>query len=153
SFEAVLHADLGFQPDSLLTFELSIPQGAVQRAEVTTLLAGVAERLEARPQVTSVGALNLLPLSGGRFGLGFLVRGKPLPSGTSLPQADVRIVTPRTLETLRISRRAGRSFAPSDSADNQPVAIVNETLARRVWAGENPIGKQIKLAGPVNVLP
>ena len=153
SLEAVLHADLGFQPDSLLTFQLSIPDGAVQRAEVTSLYSGLAERLKTRPQVISVGALNLLPLSGGSFGWGFLVRDKPLPPGTSLPHADVRIVTPGTLESLRISVRAGHTFAPSDAADNLPVAIVNQTLARHVWPGENPIGKQIKLAGPVKVLP
>jgi len=153
SLAAVLHADLGFKPDSLLTFELSIPEDAVQRADVTRLYAGLAERLKTHPQVISVGALNLLPLSGGSFGWAFLIRDKPLPPGTSLPNADVRIVTPGTLETLRISVRAGRSFAPGDGAENQPVAIVSQAFARRAWPGGNPIGKQIKLAGPVSVLP
>src|SRR5262249_44417515 len=55
--------------------------------------------------------------------------------------------------SLRISVRAGRSFAPGDAAESQPVAIVNQAFARRAWPGENPIGKQIKLAGPLSVLP
>src|SRR5262249_3857258 len=90
SLEAVLHADLGFQPDSLLTFELSITEAAVQPAELPTLYRRLAERLEARPHVISVGALNLLPLSGGSFGWGFLVRDNPVSPGASLPNADVR---------------------------------------------------------------
>jgi putative ABC transport system permease protein len=153
SLGAVLRTDLGFQPRSLLTFELSIPKGAFTAAEVTTLYARLLERLKARPQVVSAGALSLLPLGGGDFGWGFLVRDKPLAPGTSLPNADVRFVTPGTLETLQIPLRSGRAFAASDRRESQPVALVNDTLARHVWPGESPIGKQIKLAGPVEVLP
>jgi putative ABC transport system permease protein len=153
SLGAVLRADLGFQPESLLTFELSIPEGAVPKAQVTALYAELTDRLEARPEVTSVGALNLLPLSGGGFGWGFLVGDRPLPPGTALPSADVRIVTPGTLEALGVALREGRSFDRGDASGGQPVAIVNETFARRVWPGENPIGRQIKLAGPVDFVP
>ena len=153
SLGAVLRADLGFQPDSLLTFELSVPESALPTAQAPALYAELAERLEARPEVMSVGALNLLPLSGSGFGWGFLVGDKPLPPGKALPSADVRIVTPGTLETLRVALRSGRTFDRSDSSGRQPVAIVNETFARQVWPGENPVGRQIKLAGPVDVLP
>src|SRR6185436_15246454 len=97
--------------------------------------------------------LNLLPLSGGDFGWAFLVGDRPLPPGTALPSADVRIVTPGTLEALGVALRGGRSFDRGDASGAQPVAIVNETFARRVWPGENPIGRQIKLAGPVDYVP
>lgn len=153
SLGAVLRADLGFQSDSLLTFELSIPENALPTAQVPTLYAELAERLKARPGVISVGALNLLPLSGSGFGWGFLVGDKPLSPGRALPSADVRVVTPGTLETLKVALRGGRSFDRGDSSGGQPVAIVNETFARQVWPGANPIGRHIKLAGPVDVLP
>src|SRR4029453_18690201 len=120
SLGAVLRTDLGFQPDALLTFELSIPDGAVPASEVATLYASLAERLEARTQVMSVGALNMLPLSDGSFGWGFLVADKPSPAGTALPNADVRLVTPGTLETLGVRLRRGRSFERSDGRGGQP---------------------------------
>ncbi len=153
SLGAVMSADLGFQPDSLLTFELSIPDGVLSKAQAPAFYAELAERLKARHDVKSVGALNLAPLSGANFGWGFLVGDKPLPSGTALPSADVRVVTPGTLETLGVALRGGRSFDRRDTAGSNPVAIVNEALARRVWPGDDPIGRQIKLAGPVEALP
>jgi predicted permease len=153
SLGAVLHVDLGFQPASLLTFQLSIPEGAGAAPQVASLYAELAERLKVRPGVMSVGALNLIPLGGGNFGWSFLVRDKPLPPGTALPYADVRVVTEGTFETLGVALRQGRFFDRGDGSTGRPVAIVNQTFARRAWPGENPIGRQIKLAGPVQSLP
>jgi predicted permease len=152
SFAAVHRVDLGLQPDALLTFELSL-EGRRPAAAVAAFYDQLTERLQLLPRVASVGALNLLPLSGSNFGWTFLVADKPVPLGTTLPIADVRIVTPRALETLGVPIRRGRSFFRTDHADAQPVAVVNETLARNAWPGEDPIGKQIKLEGPVKVLP
>jgi len=153
SFVAVLRADLGFAPDALLTFELSLPERGGSSSDIAAFYDRLAERLESRPQVTSVGALSMLPLSGGDFGWSFLVADKPVANGTALPHADVRIVTPGTLEALGVPLRGGRSFQRSDHAGAQPVAIVNETFAKRVWPYEDPIGKQVKLAGPVAAFP
>jgi putative ABC transport system permease protein len=147
SLGAVLHADLGFRPDSLLTFELSIPGSALPSSQIGPLYAELVKRLATRPGVISVGALNLLPLSGGEFGWSFRVADKPLSPGQALPNADVRVVTPGTLETLGVPLRGGRSFDRGDASGGQPVAIVNETFARRVWPGENPLGRQIRLEG------
>jgi predicted permease len=152
SFAAVHRVDLGFQPDGLLTFELSL-EGRRPAAAVTAFYDQLTERLQSLPLVTSVGALNLLPLSGGNFGWTVMVADRPVPTGTTLPIADVRVVTPGALETLGVPIRRGRSFLRTDHADAQPVAVVNETLAQKTWPGEDPIGKQIKLEGPVKVLP
>jgi predicted permease len=147
SLLAALRADLGFRAESLLTVELSIMDRTLSPAAVTTLYDRITDALQSQPAVAAAGAFNLLPLSGADFGWGYEVFDRPVANGSALPSAEVRIVTPGTLETLGVPIRAGRSFARSDRADSQLVALVNETFARQTWPDANAIGRQIKLAG------
>jgi predicted permease len=152
SFAAAQSADLGFRPQQLVTFEVALPE-QLPKPAVRNFYARLSERLRAIPSVTAVGTVNLLPLSGTGFGWAFLTRDRPAPPGEALPHAEIRIVTPGTLETLGVPLRHGRSIAWSDTADGQPVAMVSESFARRVWGTEDPIGKQVRLAGPIEGLP
>jgi putative ABC transport system permease protein len=152
SLEAVLTTDLGFAPKALLTVELSLPDDGRTGAEAASYYEQLTARLASHPLVRSVGAFSMVPLSGAGFGWTYEVLDKPVSSG-SLPYADLRMVTPGALEALEVPLRHGRLFQWSDRPDGQPVAIVNETFAGRVWPGGDPIGKQIKLAGPLASLP
>lgn len=152
SLEAALNADLGFEPQALLTVELSLPNDGRTSVEAAAYYEQLTARLAAHPLVRSVGAFSTLPLSGANFGWTFQVLDKPVASG-SLPHADLRVVTPGALEALDVSLHKGRLFQWSDRPDGQPVAIVNETFARQVWSGEDPIGRHIKLAGPLATQP
>ncbi len=152
SLEAVLHTDLGFQPKALLTVELSLPDDGRTSAQAASYYEQLIARVASYPQIRAVGAFSMPPLSGNRFGWTFQVFDKPVSSG-SLPYADVRVVTPGALEALEVPLRRGRRFEASDRPDARPVTIVNETFAQQVWPGEDPLGKQIKLAGPVSSLP
>lgn len=147
SLFAALRADLGFRPESLLTVELSIMDRNLSPAGVTALYDQIADTLQSQPVVAASGALNLLPLSGADFGWAYEVFDRPVANGSSLPSAEVRIVTPGTLEALGIPVRTGRSFERSDRVDTRLVAVVNETFARQTWPDADAIGRQIKLAG------
>ncbi len=152
SLVAVLHADLGFDPDALLTCELSLPAQGRSKSDTLRFYQDLAARLVSRPQVRAAGAMNLLPLSGADFGWAFLSAGSGA-DGSAMPVADIRVVIPGTLETLGVSILRGRSFTDADRTESQPVAVVNAALARRIWPGEDAVGKQMKLAGPVAALP
>jgi putative ABC transport system permease protein len=152
SLEAVLSTNLGFEPKALTAVELSLPDDGRTRQETASYYEQLIARLASHPRVRSVGAFSAVPLSGADFGWTFEVMDKPVSSG-SLPYADLRMATPGALEALEVPLHKGRLFQWSDRPDGQPVAIVNETFATRVWPDEDPIGKQIKLAGPVSSLP
>jgi predicted permease len=70
-----------------------------------------------------------------------------------MPSAEYRVVSGDLFSALRIPIRQGRGFQDQDLPDSLPVAIVNETMARRYWPGENPIGKQFRLGGPLTMFP
>jgi putative ABC transport system permease protein len=144
SFAAVQQVDLGFAPENLLTFNLSLA-GTTRPAPA--FYEELIDRLNALPDVRSAGGVSMLPLNDGDFSWTFLVRDKPLPPGVSLPHADVRILTAGALEMLQVPMHRGRTFQRADISTSQPVAIINEAFARSAWPGEDPIGRQVKLEG------
>src|SRR5208282_1441127 len=76
-----------------------------------------------------------------------LAEGKPFDPA-SLVNSQLQIVTPGYLSTVRIPLKAGRDFSPQDTRDKTIVTIVNETLARTLWPGENPLGKRFACCEP-----
>jgi putative ABC transport system permease protein len=106
----------------------------------------LTSRVSALPGVEAAGATVTLPLGGSSFGVGraFVPEGRPLATDETI-DSDYFVVTPGYLETMRINVKAGRSFTERDTAASPPVVIVNENLARRIFAGEDPIGKRITM--------
>jgi putative ABC transport system permease protein len=153
SFAAVQRVDLGFQPQGLFSFAVSLPDADYDGDQAVAFYERLTDRLEQLPQVTSAGAVSTLPLSGDDFSWTFEVRDKPTPPGASLEKADVRFVTPRALPAMGVTLRKGRGFEPTDRRDGEPVTIVSETFARRTWPGADPLDKYVKLAGPLSYVP
>ena len=105
------------------------------------LLAGAG----ALPGVESVALSRAIPLGGSGMGLGaIIVDGHAPPGGDSGWEADWNIVTPAYFDVLRIPLLKGRGFTTMDRAGSPDVAILNETLASRIWPGEDPIGKTFR---------
>jgi predicted permease len=152
SFTILQKADLGFQPASVLSFQLPLPREAHGATRATAFYREVAERIGQVPHVRSVGMINYLPLGGNVFGWGFVIRGRETFPG-ALPNAEYRVVSGDLFSALRIPIRQGRGFSEHDLPASLPVAIINETMARRYWPGEDPIGKQFRLGGPPSVFP
>ena len=144
SFLRLRGANPKFQPSSLLTLQIPLAGGrnaAPQRR--IAFFAEVVDRCAAIPGVRSAGAVASLPLTGLGVGSTFAVDGRPAPPPEERPIGLVRAATPRYLHTLGIPLRAGRDFGEFDRADTPPVAIVNETLARRFWPAANPLGGRL----------
>ena len=149
SFAKLQAVDPGFNPDNLLTFTVSVngmPQYVGPSREA--FYRQLTDRLSALPGVESASAINHLPLAGDLWGRGLVIEGRPLPPpGQEIPVA-YRVSRPGYLHTMGISLRAGRDFTERDEADAPGVVIINETLAKRQWPSEDPIGKRFTMGDP-----
>ena len=106
-------------------------------------------RLRATAEIEAVGAVSALPLNpvGTDYDLPVIVEGKPRARPGEELQADFRVATVTYFRTMRIPLIAGREFTEFDGPRTTPVAIINDTLARQIFAGENPIGQRLLLYG------
>jgi putative ABC transport system permease protein len=111
----------------------------------------IGERLAALPGVTSVGAINHLPLAGDVWNLGYTIEGRPAPAPGQRWSAVYRVARPGYFSTMRIPVLAGRDFATSDGPSAIPVAIVNHAMAEHRWPGQSAVGQRLHLPGPGNV--
>jgi putative ABC transport system permease protein len=144
SFIRLRNVDPGFRPAGLLTMRVPLSGGRYARVERREpFFEELSARVAALPGVVGVGAINGLPLTGLGLGTTFAVAGRPAPPVEQRPMSLYRSVTPGYFRTMAIPLSAGRWFAASDSDLSAPVAIVNQTLARRFWPGENPIGGRL----------
>jgi putative ABC transport system permease protein len=140
--------DTGFDPESKLTLAFQLPQrqnpNALQR---TNFLRDVIARIEAVSAVKSVAATSTLPMSG--FGYFATVTAAGSPSKSEKPErAYEECITDNYLRVMGIPLVAGRQSSEMDSESAPGVAVVNQTAARALWPGENPLGKQILVHDP-----
>jgi putative ABC transport system permease protein len=140
----------GFNPARVLTFELGLPRARFEEQLArATLVERLCERLQAFPGVEAAGATHKLPLSGEGTNLGFEIEGRPPLKPGQFQAAEVTAVTPDYLKAMQITMRAGRPFDRRDTRGSPPVCLINEELAKRYFANENPIGKRlVRLLNP-----
>jgi putative ABC transport system permease protein len=168
SFVRVQNKDVGADPKGVLTFDFRFPQGETIKpfgryrglglwdvSPVTTLtFQRVFERVQGMPGVISAAAISRPPLTGGGINMPFLIEGRPAPppssaSGDSSQEqgqtADYFAVTPNYFATMKIPLLRGRDFNPQDTGAAPLAIIINQTLARRFFPNEDPIGKHLTL--------
>jgi putative ABC transport system permease protein len=146
SFWRLLQGDLGLNPKNVLTMEVLLsPQKYSDGRQRRTFLQGVMQRIENLPGVEQAGATNFLPLTGFWGKVSFSIEGRPAPRPNEESSADNRVVTERYFRTMGIRLLRGREFDERDREGAAPVVIVNETMARRYWPNEDPVGARINL--------
>jgi predicted permease len=145
SFWSLSRQDPGFRPEGVLTFRASPPESFYSQApQRERLTASVLERAAGLPGVVSAGATHILPLGGGNWSNRLEVEARPLPPGQNGPAVSWQVVTPEYFQTLGVPLLAGRGFTPADRADDQPVAVISETVRRQVFPSEDPIGRRVR---------
>ena len=144
SFISVLNVDLGFHPQHILTVQVSLPEPTA-RPQLTAFYREVLQRVSNLPGVTAAGAVgNLFFLDERRMHALRLVEGRaPEPKSSWKPLVWTQVAGDY-FQAMGIPLLRGRYFNAQDRAETPPVVIVNETLARRYWPGEDPIGKRVK---------
>jgi predicted permease len=145
SLQEAATTDLGFTVTNVDTLQIDTRVGGYQSdAEGMRAIEGLTERFRAIPGVVSVGASRMVPLFSGRLGLGGLrAPGYLGADGTDRVQADWDSVTPGYFDALEVRLVKGRTFDERDREGATPVAIINETMAARLWPGAEPIGRQL----------
>ncbi len=138
----VSHLDPGFDPSNLVAGRVGLPDAgyhdpAVARQTFEKIIATT----DALPGVELAAVVSRAPLAGGGSSNGLIAEGRPFDPSSAI-NAVLRIVSPEYLSTVRIPLKAGREFTARDTRSNAMVTIINETLARTIWPGENPIGKR-----------
>ena len=145
SFASLTELDLGFDHENILVVR-AFPDEATYASSERRLayFNALAERLDALPSVESVGATTGLPLNefNNAPARPYWPEGQPRP-GADGPTASLKMTTPNYFRTIGLSLHAGRDFTERDDADSPPVAIVNDGLVKRLWPGENGVGKRI----------
>ena len=145
SFARLMDVDPGFGPDHLLTFNLGLPS-STDPAHQLAFYQQVLQRLQALPGAQAVGAVSRLPLAGGNSSRSFSTSGSERDH-----DADIRVSTPDYFRTMGIPLLKGRTFSESDVENPLKLAVVNDALARSVFPGQDPIGKQLTKFGPDNL--
>jgi len=151
SYAAVLAVDPGFKAEGLLLAETVLPIPRYPDApDRDAFYKRVLENVRALPGVESAGYTNYAPLMfmGGRALV--LVEGRPRPEGSAIAQNIVanRSASPGYFETLGVPLVRGRLFDDRDVRDGARVAVINETMARRHWPDQDPIGQRFSVGAP-----
>ena len=142
SFFRVTSVERGYVVDRILTADLTLPGSRYQKDEQRALFHQRAlEKLEALPGVRSAGLISSLPLKAQVWGDSINKEGDTRPRAER-PLAHFRFVGGRYFETMGVALRRGRF--PAETDRSHKVAVVSESAARKVWPGENPIGKLIR---------
>jgi predicted permease len=150
SFLRVLDVNLGFQPERAAALRIDPGFDLPNLAQQNSFIDDVLSRTRSVPGITAAGIADVLPLHGDR---GWQVSGKgQVYEKDRHPESFVRVVSDGYFQALGIPLKLGREFTESDRATSEPVVIVNETLARTLWPGQDPVGQTITQDGGRRVI-
>jgi len=154
SFARMQAVDPGIHAEGVLAMSMNLPAAKYPSGTEPALFGRVLDEVRAVPGVQSAAATSILPFGGGFDRVTFNVVGDAARQGADAPEADRYIVTPDYFATLRVPLRSGRLFAAGDGLDAAPVAVVDAELARRIFGGRSPLGRELDLGGakPVRVV-
>ena len=137
----VLEVDMGFQPARAATIRVDPDSRYATREQRSAYFDEVLRRVKEMPGVEAVAITDALPLGRNRT-WGAPAKGVTYERG-SFPLAFVRVVSDGFPAAMGIPLRAGRDIAASDTATSEQVIVINETMARNLWPGQDPIGKYV----------
>ncbi len=146
SLVRALEVNPGFVTENVVTLSTQVPPGYAAPERRAAIYREIEARLRAVPGVVDAGAVSRLPLQGKNIGSWLWIEGRSAEPGQQ-PDVEYRVASPSYFSTLGIPLLRGRSFDEHDDAQSLPIALINQSLARRFFPGEDPIGKRIKL-GP-----
>ena len=148
SFHAIQRVQLGFDPEGLVTFDVVVPDGKYKRDVNRRFYRQALERVRQLPGISEASAVYLRPFEFGPIGSGVAVvlegqSPRDRAAWRKQPSLNSEAVTPDYFRVMRIPLLEGRAFTERDDEHVPPVAIVSASAARRLWPGQNPIGKRL----------
>ena len=156
SLHNVLTADSGFAAANVVVTAVSLPTSDASQAgasgRVVEGFEAIVSQVGQLWGVEAAGLVNHVPLSNDGSGTRFTVERR-LTRPEDVPTASYRVVSPTYFATIRARLLRGRYFGPSDRPDSPPVFIINETMAKRYWPDQDPVGTRIRRGGTDSTMP
>jgi len=144
SFQKLSEIDTGFQAPRVLTARLALPESRyADPLERIGFFRDLLERVQALPGVQKVGVSNWLPLTAGSPQSWVMAEGDPVPTPDTALFTLYQAVSPDYFQALGIPILEGRSSSSADQEGSIPVAMIDTTLAQRLWHGKSPLGKRV----------
>ena len=145
SFILSVRSSPGYNPADILTAQLTLPKTKyAEDPQLRNFADEAIARIRALPGVVSAGVASHVPFGGFGQGIAFEVVGKPVQPGERRG-APITAVSANYFSTMQIGLVKGRLFDSSDAYGTSPSLIVSQTMARDIWPGEDPIGKELRL--------
>ncbi|MPZ19199.1 MAG: FtsX-like permease family protein [Luteitalea sp.] len=146
SFAKLASVDPGYEARNVLTFQVALPQTRYPDTARQTFYDQLLTRLQSTPGVQVAGLANTLPLQSGIMRLSLNIQGQPTPARPEeIPFADSRVVSASYVPAMGLEVVAGRAFTEADRDGQPQVMMINETLARRYFPDQNPLGELVRL--------
>ena len=144
SFRKLMRVDPGFEVSNVLTARLPIPVKRFPNPDhLNAYLREITARVEAVPGVRQAAFTSALPLQGWGYGMPYQVAGRPVVDRANRRACAFKMVTPSYFRTLGIRLIKGRFLSAQDLKGTPPVTVINQTLAKRVFPNEEPLGQRI----------
>ena len=147
----------GLRPENVLTLRTVLSRGKYEEgSKRINFYNQVLERVKNLPGVVAAGYTTAVPLATKGGTNGFSIEGRSVEqmrAGGLAYDANHRQISADLLKAMGVSIVEGRAFDGTDNEQSVPVAIINQTMARQFWPGENPIGKRFKLGDPASEIP
>jgi len=137
----------GFDPHNVLTMSVPLPRNRYSSpAGQINFFQDVLAHIRALPSIDSAGVIDSLPLSSdGGSHQPFSIEGRPVQQMSDQPEVDVRLISPGYLQAMHIPVLRGRNLTDADATGRPGAALISDSLARRFWSKEDPIGRHITL--------
>ncbi len=146
---ALQRVELGFDPSHVVTMRVALPQASYETpAQVVAAYEGLLARVRALPGVRHAGLMRALPLGTTIGDWGLTIEGYSPSRPGDNPQGDWQVVSSGALEALGERLVRGRVLTATDAKGAPEVALINETMARTYWPGQDPIGRRIRQGDP-----
>ena len=145
SFVRLIYIEPGFKADRVLTVRLPLPTTINEPSKQAPYFTRIIEHIQDVPGLEAAGLIAPLPLSGVEATAKFFVEGRPAPAGET-ELVKLRSASPGYFRAMGLTLQQGRVFNESDDQASPAITVVSDTLARRYFPNENPIGKRVSIS-------
>jgi putative ABC transport system permease protein len=149
TFQHLLTLDPGFRPSRVVTFDLSLPALKYpDQDHIVPIYSRIMDNVRALPGVEAAGIAETLPMGGEGESTVIKIVDRPVTQDKELPFANYTMVSADYFSAVGASLLRGRAIAEADTMNTIPVTVINATMAKKYWPGEDAIGKRVALGSP-----
>lgn len=144
TFRGMLHANAGFDATRVITFELPLPSPKYSDSgHMAQVYKEILLRLQSLPEAQSAGISSVVPMGGPPDGTGIRIPGHPAQPGQNTRYANYSFISPGYFTSIGAQLLRGRDVTDGDTLQGLPVTIINSTMAKKYFPGEDPVGKEV----------